>query len=121
MKLRSPMTAIHAGTRLLLEGILGPSSNEQRNTLDIMEQSSREVIRMISGLLDLAKFESGMMEYHFASVDPMRQVHAAISESPPLCGARTHTDHGKRTVGAGEVRADEMRIHKCWIISCRTR
>jgi len=111
-ELRSPMTAIHAGTQLLLEGIPGPISNEQRNTLDIMEQSSREVIRMISGLLDLAKFESGMMEYHFASVDPMRQVHAAV-QKVQLFAAREHIQI--MVNGPSEpvqVRADEMRIQQ---------
>jgi two-component system sensor histidine kinase GlrK len=79
-ELRSPMTAIHAGTQLLLEQIPGPISDNQRSTLQIMEESSREVINMISGLLDLAKFESGMMEYHPTSVDLMGNVHAAIQK-----------------------------------------
>jgi two-component system sensor histidine kinase GlrK len=79
-ELRSPMTAIHAGTQLLLEQIPGPISENQRTTLQIMEESSREVINMISGLLDLAKFESGMMEYHPTSVDLMSNVHAAIQK-----------------------------------------
>ena len=79
-ELRSPMTAVHAGTQLLLEQIPGPISENQRTTLQIMEESSREVINMISGLLDLAKFESGMMEYHPTSVDLMSNVHAAIQK-----------------------------------------
>lgn len=111
-ELRSPMTAIHAGTQLLLEGIPGPISNEQRKTLGIMEQSSREVITMISGLLDLAKFESGMMEYHFGSVDPMRHVHAAVQKMQ-LFAAREHI----RIMVNGppepvHVRADETRIQQ---------
>ena len=111
-ELRSPMTAIHAGTQLLLEGIPGPISNEQRTTLDIMEHSSREVISMISGLLDLAKFESGMMEYQFGSVDPMRHVYAAVHKVQ-LFAAREHI----RIMVNGpsepvQVRADEVRIQQ---------
>lgn len=79
-ELRSPMTAIHAGTQLLLERIPGPITDNQRSTLQIMEESSREVINMISGLLDLAKFESGMMEYHPTSVDLLHTIHAAIQK-----------------------------------------
>lgn len=79
-ELRSPMTAIHAGTQLLLEQIPGSISDNQRSTLQIMEESSREVISMISGLLDLAKFESGMMEYHPTSVDLLQNVQAAIQK-----------------------------------------
>ncbi|WP_447984925.1 sensor histidine kinase [Nitrospira sp. Nam74] len=79
-ELRSPMTAVHAGTQLLLEQIPGPITDNQRSTLQIMEESSREVISMISGLLDLAKFESGMMVYHPTSIDLMRNVDAAIQK-----------------------------------------
>ena len=111
-ELRSPMTAIHAGTQLLLEGIPGPISNEQRNTLDIMEQSSREVISMISGLLDLAKFESGMMEYHFGSVDPMRHVHAAVQKVQLFAGRERIRIIVNGPSEPVQVRADEVRIQQ---------
>jgi two-component system sensor histidine kinase GlrK len=111
-ELRSPMTAVHAGTQLLLEQIPGPISDTQRSTLQIMEESSREVINMISGLLDLAKFEAGMMVYHPTSIDLMRNVDAAIQK------VRLHAERERIRIIVNapsepvRVQADETRIQQ---------
>ena len=79
-ELRSPLTAIHAGTQLLLEEIPGPVSQPQRETLQLMVESSRQLIDMISSLLDLSKIDAGMMEYRIASTDIKRVVETAINK-----------------------------------------
>jgi len=111
-ELRSPMTAIHAGTQLLLEEIPGPLADTQRTTLQIMEQSSREVIDMISGLLDLAKFESGMMEYQFSAVDPMRHIHTAIQKVHLFAERERIRIMVNAPPEPVHVRADETRIQQ---------
>ncbi|MBA2252197.1 MAG: HAMP domain-containing histidine kinase, partial [Nitrospirales bacterium] len=111
-ELRSPMTAIHAGTQLLLEEIPGPISDSQRSTLQIMEDSSREVIDMISSLLDLGKFESGMMEYHPTSVDLMRNVHAAIQKVQLLAERERIRIIVKAPSEPVRVQVDETRIQQ---------
>lgn len=111
-ELRSPMTAVHAGTQLLLEQIPGPINDNQRNTLQIMEDSSREVIDMISGLLDLAKVESGMMEYHPASVDLMRNVEAAIQKVRLLAERERIRIIVNAPSGPLRVQVDEARIQQ---------
>jgi len=79
-ELRSPMTAIHAGTQLLLEEIPGPVTQAQRETLELMVESSRQLIDMISSLLDLSKIEAGMMEYRIVSTDVKRIIDTAINK-----------------------------------------
>lgn len=111
-ELRSPMTAIHAGTQLLLEQIPGPISDNQRSTLQIMEESSREVINMISGLLDLAKFESGMMEYHPTSVDLLQNVHTAIQKVHLLAERERIRIIVNAPSEPVRVRVDETRIQQ---------
>lgn len=111
-ELRSPMTAIHAGTQLLLEQIPGPISDDQRSTLQIMEESSRDVIAMISGLLDLAKFESGMMEYHPTMIDPMKNVQAAIQKVQLLAERERIRIIVKGPSEPVHVHADDVRIQQ---------
>ncbi|MGH7230279.1 MAG: sensor histidine kinase [Nitrospiraceae bacterium] len=79
-ELRSPMTAIHAGTQFLIEEVPGRVNKDQRETLQLMESSSRQLIEMISSLLDLNKLEAGMMQYRMTAVDLMRNVQASIDE-----------------------------------------
>lgn len=79
-ELRSPLTAIHAGTQLLLEEIPGPVNEPQRETLELMVESSRQLIDMISSLLDLSKIDAGMMEYRIVSSDMKRLLDTAVNK-----------------------------------------
>jgi two-component system sensor histidine kinase GlrK len=79
-ELRSPLTAIHAGTQLLLEEIPGPVNGPQRETLDLMVESSRQLIDMISSLLDLSKIDAGMMEYRIVSSDMKRVLDTSVNK-----------------------------------------
>jgi len=79
-ELRSPLTAIHAGTQLLLEEIPGPVNEPQRETLDLMVESSRQLIDMISSLLDLSKIDAGMMEYRIVSSDMKRVLDTSVNK-----------------------------------------
>ena len=79
-ELRSPLTAIHAGTQLLLEEIPGPVNEPQRETLELMVESSRQLIDMISSLLDLSKIDAGMMEYRIVSSDIKRVLDTSVNK-----------------------------------------
>ncbi|WP_447985698.1 HAMP domain-containing sensor histidine kinase [Nitrospira sp. Nam74] len=79
-ELRSPLTAIHAGTQLMLEEIPGPVTEPQRETLELMVESSRQLIDMISSLLDLSKIDAGMMEYRIVSSDIKRVLDTAVNK-----------------------------------------
>src|SRR5207248_1760016 len=106
------LTAIHAGTQLLLEEIPGPVSQPQRETLQLMVESSRQLIDMISSLLDLSKIDAGMMEYRIASTDIKRVVETAINKIKLLADR----EHIRVLVNAPRgplfVKADDGRIQQ---------
>ncbi|MEW6543272.1 MAG: ATP-binding protein [Nitrospirota bacterium] len=68
-ELRTPLASIREGTHLLLDEIPGPLSPNQRETLQIMQDSSQRLIRLISTLLDLSKIEAGLMQYQIVLTD----------------------------------------------------
>jgi two-component system, NtrC family, sensor histidine kinase GlrK len=111
-ELRSPLTAIHAGTQLLLEEIPGPVSQPQRETLQLMVESSRQLIDMISSLLDLSKIDAGMMEYRIASTDIKRVLETGINKIKLLADR----EHIRIIVDAPRgplfVKADDSRIQQ---------
>jgi two-component system sensor histidine kinase GlrK len=111
-ELRSPMTAIHAGTQLLLEEIPGPINNDQRETLQLMVESSRQLIEMISSLLDLNKLEAGMMEYRMTSVDFMRNVQASINKVRLLAERQHIRIVVDAPPGPLAIQADDTRIQQ---------
>ena len=111
-ELRTPMTAIHAGTQFLLEEIPGQINKDQRETLQLMEESSRQLIEMISSLLDLNKLQAGMMEYRMTSVDLMRNVQASINKIKLLAERERIRIIVEAPPGPVPVQADDARIQQ---------
>lgn len=79
-ELRTPLASIREGTQLLLDEIPGPLDQAQRDTLQIMQDSSRRLIHLISTLLDLSKMEAGLMEYRLARADLARTVENSVQK-----------------------------------------
>ncbi|MFO0773594.1 MAG: HAMP domain-containing sensor histidine kinase [Nitrospiraceae bacterium] len=79
-ELRTPMASIQEGTQLLLDEIPGPITPDQQQTLKIMSDSSRRLIRLISTILDLSKMDAGMMDYNFISADFQRMVDVCLNK-----------------------------------------
>ena len=87
-ELRTPLNAIGGYVQLIELGIHGEVTDAQREALSRIARSQRHLLRLINDLLNLARIESGRVEYKdedvriadvVASVTPMvePQLHAA--------------------------------------------
>jgi two-component system sensor histidine kinase GlrK len=68
-ELRTPLTSIREGSQLLLDGIPGELTNDQRETLLIISDSSQRLNQLIGNLLDLSRMEADMVAYNFHPTD----------------------------------------------------
>lgn len=68
-ELRTPLTSIREGTQLLLDGIPGALTRDQRETLTILLESSQRLNQLIGNLLDLSRMEADMLAYQFSPTD----------------------------------------------------
>ena len=59
---RTPIASIRSLTRLLLDRVDGPLSEEQERQVRFIESTSVELAEMVDDLLDLAKVEAGRIE-----------------------------------------------------------
>ncbi len=59
--LRSPMTSIRGFLEFLLDGSSGELNEQQKEFLQIIDESSKRLLGMINNILDVAKMESGTM------------------------------------------------------------
>ncbi len=68
-ELRTPLTSIREGSQLLLDGIPGTLTKDQRETLNIISDSSQRLNHLIGNLLDLSRMEADMVSYNFSPTD----------------------------------------------------
>jgi PAS domain S-box-containing protein len=69
-ELRTPLNAIIGFAELMHKGKVGPVSPDHREYLGDILTSSKHLLRLINDVLDLAKVESGKMEFEPQEVDP---------------------------------------------------
>jgi signal transduction histidine kinase len=63
-ELRTPMNAIIGYSKLMLDGLDGEMTLQQRHDLSRVSQAADSLLVLINGLLDFAKIEAGRMEVH---------------------------------------------------------
>ena len=62
-ELRVPLTSIKESIAIVLDGLAGKISEEQRNCLDIAKRNIDRLNRLVSDLLDFNKLEAGKMNF----------------------------------------------------------
>jgi protein-histidine pros-kinase len=68
-ELRTPLNAIIGFTELMHKEKVGPVSAEHKEYLGDILTSSKHLLQLINDVLDLAKVESGKMEFRWEAVD----------------------------------------------------
>jgi PAS domain S-box-containing protein len=58
-ELRTPLNAIIGFSALLLDGLMGDVSEEQRKPLAIIKESGQQLLELIKGILDVTNIEAG--------------------------------------------------------------
>jgi PAS domain S-box-containing protein len=68
-ELRTPLNGIIGLTELMFDGVVGPVSDEHKEYLEDILASSRYLLQLVNDVLDLAKVESGKMQFRTESVE----------------------------------------------------
>ena len=77
-ELRTPLNAIGGYVQLMEMGVHGPISDGQRESLERINRSQRHLLRLINEVLNLARIESGRIEYAIEDV-PVAAVIASVT------------------------------------------
>jgi signal transduction histidine kinase len=67
-ELRTPLTSIHGALGLILGNALGEVPPKIHAMLELAEQNSQRLIRLVNDILDMQKIEAGQMNFLFAKV-----------------------------------------------------
>ncbi len=79
-ELRTPLTTIREGVALVLDEVLGPITDEQRDMLETVLSDVDRLARIVSDFLDLARIESGKMKLEKREVN-LRSVISRVCKS----------------------------------------
>jgi PAS domain S-box-containing protein len=88
-ELRTPLNAILSKTEVLQEGILGAVNEKQQRSLQVIEESGRHLLSLISDILDIAKIGAGRLELEIYTVDVAEICEASLR----LVKAMAHEKH----------------------------
>jgi len=87
-ELRTPLNAILGYTDLLLDGSDGPLTEQQRTDLTHISSAGATLLRLINGLLDIAKIEAGRMDVDREPVDVRLVASAVVTLLRPAAEAK---------------------------------
>ncbi|MBX7083074.1 MAG: HAMP domain-containing histidine kinase [Nannocystaceae bacterium] len=79
--LRSPLNSILGFSELLLSGIDGQLAGEQREIVETIYNSGRELLQEIDDILDAAKIDAGRLELHAEPTPPATLVARAVANA----------------------------------------
>lgn len=83
-ELRTPLTSIIGYSEMLAEGIAGSLTPEQTEYVKTIHSKGEQLLRLITGLLDLSKLESGTMSIRQASTQIGPILNEVISTLVPV-------------------------------------
>jgi signal transduction histidine kinase len=82
-QIRAPLTAIKGYISLIQEGDFGPVSKEIKGALDIVQQSSNNLVTIVGDFLDVSRIEQGRMAYNYSKFDVRKLAEQVIAELRP--------------------------------------
>jgi signal transduction histidine kinase len=74
-ELRTPLNVILGLSDVMIQGLYGDLTDEQRENLSLINDSGRHLLELVNGILDVAKIASGQerMEFTHLSIDVLCQ------------------------------------------------
>ena len=84
-ELKTPMTSLRGYTDLLLSGMTGELTDQQKNFLEIMAANIRRMSQQIQDLTDISRIETGLLHIELAPISFLNVVNETMQTVKGLC------------------------------------
>jgi signal transduction histidine kinase len=111
-ELRTPLNAIIGHTQNILEGLYGHLPPQVQMISRRIEQNSKQLLMLISDILDLAKIEAGEMPMTIEEVDLIPLVEDVLRTLEPMAQRRSLSLTLETNVARVRIRSDEMKLRQ---------
>jgi PAS domain S-box-containing protein len=111
-ELRTPLNSIIGFTGIMLQGLAGPLTAEQRKQLSMVQGSSRHLLSLINDVLDISKIEAGQLEVSRELCDLRALIEKTINTVRPLAEKMGLALHVKIAPEIGPLLSDPRRVEQ---------
>jgi two-component system sensor histidine kinase BarA len=117
-ELRTPLTSVIGYSEMMLEGLGGPLTGEQKEYLGIIMEKGENLLHLITSILDVSKIEAGRVRLIIAEADPAQLMRDAVATVLPLArkkGLRVSCDAGELP----KVHCDREKLRQVLVNLCQ--
>jgi len=111
-ELRTPLNGIIGFSQLLYAGHIDPASSEYKRSLGDILFSARHLLSLINDVLDLAKIESGKMDFTAEPVDPGQLVEEVRGVLRTVAAQKDIEIESEVAPGLGQVVLDSAKLRQ---------
>jgi len=117
-ELRTPLTSVIGYSEMMLEGLGGPLTAEQREYVTIIMEKGENLLQLITSILDISKIEAGRVRLILAEADPSQLMRDAVATVLPLArkkGIRVSCEPGELP----RIHCDREKVRQCLVNLCQ--
>jgi signal transduction histidine kinase len=114
-ELRTPLTSVIGYSEMMLEGLGGPLTAEQREYLGIIMEKGENLLQLITSILDITKIEAGRVRLVLSEVDLAQVMRDAVSTVLPHGRKKGLTFAVEAAPTLPKVHCDREKVRQCLI------
>ncbi len=116
-ELRTPLTSVIGYSEMMLEGLGGPLTAEQREYLGIIMEKGENLLQLITSILDISKIEAGRVRLLLTDVDPGQLMRDAVATVLPLA-RKKGIKVGCEPSALPKLQGDRDKLRQCLVNLC---
>jgi signal transduction histidine kinase len=107
---RTPLNAIQGYTSMLLEGVMGPITLPQKDSLRRVESNARHLTLIVDDILDISRIEAGKLPLYVSDCQVPELVSEVIAELDPIIARSKLKVTTEIDVGAVFLSSDRQKV-----------
>ncbi|MBK9515765.1 MAG: PocR ligand-binding domain-containing protein [Anaeromyxobacter sp.] len=116
-ELRTPLTSVIGYSEMMLEGLGGPLTAEQREYLGIIMEKGENLLQLITSILDISKIEAGRVRLVLSEVDVPQLLKDAVATVLPLARKKS-LKVACEPGGVPRLQGDREKLRQCLVNLC---
>jgi signal transduction histidine kinase len=116
-ELRTPLTSVIGYSEMMLEGLGGPLTAEQREYVGIIMEKGENLLQLITSILDISKIEAGRVRLVLTEVDAGQLMRDAVATVLPLA-RKKGLKVACEAAALPRFQADRDKVRQCLVNLC---